>query len=150
MESSPSPAVHGQMYSLSPTPESLFDGSPQRGALRRRRQREKRKTAGNRAPPRAAAPASRYKSPLSLSPDVASAIPAAAIPPQLLGPGFGRPGAGLEHGQHLQRVSDGTKINPIYFNPLFRQYREKQEQKTADDPRQKWPRVLEDAFLDGK
>jgi transcriptional enhancer factor len=38
-------------------------------------------------------------------------------------------------------------INPIYFAPEFRPYRDKQDQKDPNE-KQIWPRVLEDAFLD--
>ena len=40
-------------------------------------------------------------------------------------------------------------INPIYFAPEFRPYRDKQDQKDPNE-KQIWPRVLEDAFLDCK
>ncbi|KAI3555907.1 hypothetical protein CABS01_09297 [Colletotrichum abscissum] len=38
-------------------------------------------------------------------------------------------------------------INPIYYAPEFRPYRDKQDQKDPNE-KQIWPRVLEDAFLD--
>jgi hypothetical protein len=36
-------------------------------------------------------------------------------------------------------------VNPIYLSPEFKEYRRRQ----AEKPDQKWPDLLEDAFLDG-
>lgn len=48
------------------------------------------------------------------------------------------------HQLNLQRQSRHSK-NPIYLSPEFCQYRVKQKDKDE----QKWPDILEDAFLDG-
>lgn len=42
-------------------------------------------------------------------------------------------------------------INPIYLSPQFLSYRKKQASKSKEEKSdQKWPDVLEDAFLDGE
>ncbi|KAJ3956513.1 hypothetical protein N0V92_006952 [Colletotrichum tropicale] len=48
---------------------------------------------------------------------------------------------------HLAARRGRHDINPIYYAPEFRPYRDKQDQKDPNE-KQIWPRVLEDAFLD--
>ncbi|KAJ4413996.1 hypothetical protein N0V85_003341 [Neurospora sp. IMI 360204] len=53
------------------------------------------------------------------------------------------------HQMQLQRRQHG--INPIYLSPQFLSYRKKQANKSKEEKSdQKWPDVLEDAFLDGE
>lgn len=40
--------------------------------------------------------------------------------------------------------------NPIYDSPQYISYRQRQTREGSADSDQKWPAVLEDAFLDGK
>lgn len=49
------------------------------------------------------------------------------------------------HQHNLARASSRHSKNPIYLSPEFCQYRSKQKDKDE----QKWPDILEDAFLDG-
>jgi hypothetical protein len=44
---------------------------------------------------------------------------------------------------------DRHSINPIYLSPGFQAYRKKQDEN-LDKKGQKWPDILEDAFLDGE
>ena len=75
------------------------------------------------------------------------------IPTQSLSSGYGPPELlRLQQRQHqmqLQRSQRG--INPIYLSPQFLSYRKKQANKSKEEKSdQKWPDVLEDAFLDGE
>ncbi|KAG8159898.1 hypothetical protein KVR01_010535 [Diaporthe batatas] len=48
------------------------------------------------------------------------------------------------HQHNLARAGSRHSVNPVYLSPEFRQYRTKQKGKDE----QKWPDILEDAFLD--
>lgn len=51
----------------------------------------------------------------------------------------------LQHQTNIARAHSRHSKNPIYLSPEFCQYRTKQKDKDE----QKWPDILEDAFLDG-
>jgi transcriptional enhancer factor len=74
------------------------------------------------------------------------------VPTQSLGPTYGPqlPG-GLQDrhaSQQLERTRK-TNANPLWlYWQAFQAYRKKQDEKD-DKSEQKWPQVLEDAFLDG-
>ena len=74
------------------------------------------------------------------------------IPTQSLSSGYGSPELlrlQQRHQMQLQRSQRG--INPIYLSPQFLSYRKKQANKSKEEKSdQKWPDVLEDAFLDGE
>jgi len=74
------------------------------------------------------------------------------VPTQSLGPTYGPPVPGrLQDGHTSRQLERARKVNA---NPLwvywqaFQTYRKKQDEKD-DKTEQKWPLVLEDAFLDG-
>lgn len=142
--------------SLSPTPDFDCDVSAQIPVPTPRGQRVKnRDSTENHQFRSLSGPPSCYQSPPSLSPPLSFAIPTtAAIPaPDHVAPATAplqALRARRRQNQRLQRRIQQT-VNPIYLNPQFRTYREKQDQKRNEDPReQKWPAMLEDAFLDGK
>ena len=85
---------------------------------------------------------------LGLSPPLPPAIPTPILPSQVSGSSFGSSFNSRRHHQSRLQRKHRTNINPIYLSPQFRQYRDKQDQKEKDEE-QKWPPVLEDAFLDG-
>jgi len=136
MEPPPSPSSGSHTFSSSPTPDGLFDSSQRHGLWRSAKK--------NRRMPSASS--SSYQSPASLSPYMSSAIPTPLIPGHMLSVSYG---SALADPSYPRQSTPAHQINPIYMNPLFLQYREKQEQKNGGDPKQKWPKVLEDAFLDG-
>ncbi|EEY17661.1 conserved hypothetical protein [Verticillium alfalfae VaMs.102] len=90
------------------------------------------------------------------SPSLPPSIPTPVVPSQAgsifrnggMGMG-GMAGMGMKtRAEHLRLARRSRQdINPIYFTPEFRPYRDKQDQKDPNE-KQIWPRVLEDAFLD--
>lgn len=89
-----------------------------------------------------------HASELALSSSLPPTIPAPALSSQTPGSCFSI-GASSQHQQiHQAQQRFRHGINPIYLSPQFAQYRDKQDQKEKDEE-QKWPPVLEDAFLDG-
>ncbi|ROT42269.1 hypothetical protein SODALDRAFT_266521 [Sodiomyces alkalinus F11] len=87
------------------------------------------------------------------SPSLPPSIPTPVVPSQA-GPQYcGGSGSGRMSGFRSRadqlRLARRPRhdINPIYFAPEFRPYRDKQDQKDPNE-KQIWPRVLEDAFLD--
>lgn len=73
------------------------------------------------------------------------------VPTQALGstygsPVFARPHEG--HEEYLRQQQSRRMVNPICLYPEFVNYRDKQNGKVKKD--QIWPRLFEDAFLDGK
>lgn len=131
----PSPyALPSQRHSPSPTPDYGYESPGQSGFA---------DPKGSIRYQSFSHPASRYQSPLSLSPSLSSAP--LQTPPIL--------SQALRQRQHYHNVQRRIRqtINPIYLNSQFRLYREKQDQKKCEEPKdQKWPAVLEDAFLDGE
>ncbi|KAL2755064.1 hypothetical protein ACRALDRAFT_1082625 [Sodiomyces alcalophilus JCM 7366] len=85
----------------------------------------------------------------SLPPSIPTpVVPSQAGPDYCGGSGSGRVGGfGLRADQLRLARRPRHDINPIYFAPEFRPYRDKQDQKDPNE-KQIWPRVLEDAFLD--
>ncbi|CRK21097.1 hypothetical protein BN1708_003434 [Verticillium longisporum] len=90
------------------------------------------------------------------SPSLPPSIPTPVVPSQAGsifrngGMGMaGMAGMGMKtRAEHLRLARRSRQdINPIYFTPEFRPYRDKQDQKDPNE-KQIWPRVLEDAFLD--
>jgi transcriptional enhancer factor len=77
------------------------------------------------------------------------------LPTQALGLAYGPSSYGkLQHRQgQLQQQGRNFKrssgINPLWLSPEFQNYRKRQAEKD-DKSGQKWPEVLEEAFLDGK
>lgn len=87
------------------------------------------------------------------SPSLPPSIPTPVVPSQA-GPDYGGGNGGGRAGGFRLRADQlrlarrpRHDINPIYFAPEFRPYRDKQDQKDPSE-KQIWPRVLEDAFLD--
>jgi len=74
------------------------------------------------------------------------------IPTQSLGPTYGPPVPSRLHDRHQSQQQDRRKVdvNPLWlYWQQFQTYRKKQDEKD-DKSDQKWPQVLEDAFLDGR
>ncbi|KAJ9151744.1 Regulatory protein abaA [Pleurostoma richardsiae] len=80
----------------------------------------------------------------SASPSLRSIPTPPIVPTQSVGSPYNTTGLRLrrQHSQLQKRSKYG--VNPIYLSPEFKQYRERQ----ADKSDQKWPDLLEDAFLD--
>jgi hypothetical protein len=73
------------------------------------------------------------------------------VPTQALGSTYGSPVfTRLQEGHeaYLRQQQNRRMINPICLYPGFQNYRRKQDEKVKKD--QIWPRLFEDAFLDGK
>lgn len=88
-------------------------------------------------------------SPLGLFSPGLTNIPTPPVVPSQAGAAY-RSGSSLRRPDALHLARRGRHdINPIYFAPEFRPYRDKQDQKDPNE-KQIWPRVLEDAFLDCK
>ncbi|OLN84384.1 Regulatory protein abaA [Colletotrichum chlorophyti] len=88
-------------------------------------------------------------SPLGLFSPGLTNIPTPPIVPSQTGASYrSHSSSSLRRTDALQLARRGRHdINPIYFAPEFRPYRDKQDQKDPNE-KQIWPRVLEDAFLD--
>lgn len=76
------------------------------------------------------------------------------VPTQSLGPTYGAPPpfprTPDRHQLQLHARRRKVDINPLWlYWQQFQTYRKKQDEKD-DKAGQKWPQVLEDAFLDGK
>ncbi|KAK1968230.1 hypothetical protein LY78DRAFT_446500 [Colletotrichum sublineola] len=86
-------------------------------------------------------------SPLGLFSPSLTSIPTPPIVPSQAGTSYRTSGSlRRPDALHMARRTR-PDINPIYFAPEFRPYRDKQDQKDPNE-KQIWPRVLEDAFLD--
>ncbi|KAK0631799.1 hypothetical protein B0T14DRAFT_468014 [Immersiella caudata] len=87
--------------------------------------------------------------PLSIPPSI---LAPPIVPAQSLGPTYGPPVPGRLQDRHTlwhpERTRNGN-ANPLWvYWQAFQTYRRKQDEKD-DKSEQKWPQVLEDAFLDG-
>jgi len=86
-------------------------------------------------------------SPLGLFSPSLTGIPTPPIVPSQAGADYRTSGSMRRpDALHMARRAR-PDINPIYYAPEFRPYRDKQDQKDPNE-KQIWPRVLEDAFLD--
>ncbi|KAF6820729.1 transcription factor [Colletotrichum sojae] len=85
-------------------------------------------------------------SPLGLFSPGLTNIPTPPIVPSQAGAAY-RSSSSLRRTDALHLRRGRPDINPIYYAPEFRPYRDKQDQKDPNE-KQIWPRVLEDAFLD--
>ncbi|EAA35779.2 hypothetical protein GE21DRAFT_801 [Neurospora crassa] len=72
------------------------------------------------------------------------------VPTQSASSAYGTPEfLGLQQRHQMQLRRREHAINPIYLSPQFLSYRKKQASKSKEEKSdQKWPDVLEDAFLD--
>jgi len=65
-----------------------------------------------------------------------------------------RAGSNLESRRQSVRKQRNERYvgnqNPIYDSPQYLSYRQRQTREGSNDLDQKWPDVLEDAFLDGE
>ncbi|KAK0657547.1 hypothetical protein B0T16DRAFT_452995 [Cercophora newfieldiana] len=68
------------------------------------------------------------------------------VPTQALGSTYGSSTLGKLQDRHQERRRSGT-VNPLFYCQPFQAYRKKQDEKD-DKSDQKWPQLLEDAFLD--
>ena len=91
---------------------------------------------------------SRYQSPVALSPSMQHGIHAAIVPSQSLDSLY-RLQTPRPHPRYQRRAR--SPVNPLYYWPAFRQYRNRQAHKdTQKDKGGVWRRPeLEDAFVDG-
>lgn len=91
-----------------------------------------------------------YQSPVSMSPAIPNSIQAPMVPSQSFDSMYRAP-ASRQQPRYQQR-KPRADINPLYFWPAFRQYRNRQAHKdTQKDKGGVWRRPeLEDAFVDCK
>jgi transcriptional enhancer factor len=89
-----------------------------------------------------------YQSPVALSPSMPASIPAPMVPSQSFDCLYRIQTPRHQQPRHQRRSRAG--INPLYFWPAFRQYRNRQAHKdTQKDKGGVWRRPeLEDAFVD--
>jgi len=77
-------------------------------------------------------------------------VPAVPVQPPLRQP---RVGSNLDLRRQSVRKQRNERYvsnrNPIYDSPQYLSYRQRQTREGSSDVDQKWPDVLEDAFLDG-
>lgn len=138
----PRPVLSSQRYT--PSPDYLQDA---RRTYHNNSRLPLREAAGNAQSHNFNSMVPCYTSPVGISPSVPASLPAPIIPSQSFEYLYGVP-TPKNQTRFQRRPRNG--VNPLYFWPAFRQYRNRQAHKdTQKDKGGVWRRAeLEDAFVD--